>query len=258
MKRFDGRTVLVTGAARGQGASHARAFHGEGARVVLADIREELGRALAEELGADTHFVKLDVARAEDWAAAVEVAERRFGPISILVNNAGVLSPSAPIVAYDQADWEQVIATNLTGTFLGIRAVAPSIIRAGGGAIVNIASTSSHVGTPLISPYVASKWGIRGLTQSAALELARGGVRVNSVSPGVVNTQLITEPLRPGEVPVSDHFSPEPFAAGRIAEPEEITRVVLFLSSEESAFITGSDWVIDGGLLLGPVPSDGR
>lgn len=258
MKRFDGRTVLITGAARGQGASHARAFHGEGARVVLADIREELGRALAHELGADAHFVKLDVASAADWAAATDAAERRFGPISILINNAGVLSPSAPIVAYDPADWDRVISTNLTGTFLGIRAVAPSIVRAGGGSIVNIASTSAHVGTPMISPYVASKWGVRGLTQSAALELARAGVRVNSISPGVVNTQLITKPLRPGEVPVTDHFSAEPFAVQRMAEPAEITRLVLFLSSEESAFITGSDYVIDGGLLLGPVPTDGQ
>lgn len=258
MKRFDGQTVLITGAARGQGASHARAFHDEGARVALCDIRVDLGRALADALGANAHFVELDVARAADWAAAVDATERRFGPVSILINNAGVLSPSAPIVAYDPADWDQVIATNLTGTFLGIRAVAPSIIRAGGGSIVNIASTSSHVGTPMISPYVASKWGIRGLTQSAALELARYRVRVNSISPGVVNTKLITEPLRPGEVPVSSHFSPEPFAAQRLAEPDEITRLVLFLSSQESAFITGSDYVIDGGLLLGPVPPDGQ
>jgi 3alpha(or 20beta)-hydroxysteroid dehydrogenase len=258
MNRFEGRTVLITGAARGQGASHARAFVDEGAKVILADIREEPGRSLADELGADAHFVKLDVARAADWAAAVDEGERRFGSISVLINNAGVLAPAAPIAESDPADWEQVIATNLTGTFLGIRAVAPSIVRAGGGSIVNIASTSSHVGTPLISPYVASKWGVRGLTLSAAVELARDQIRVNSVSPGVVNTKLITEPLRAGEVPVSDHFSPEPFAVRRMAEPEEITRLVLFLSSDQSAFITGSDYVIDGGMLLGPVPSNGQ
>lgn len=258
MKRFEGRTVLITGAARGQGASHARGFLDEGAKVMLADVREELGRSLVEELGADARFVKLDVAQVADWTAAVEEAERRFGPISILVNNAGVLAPSAPIVAYDPADWDHVIATNLTGTFLGIRAVAPSIVRAGGGSIVNVASTSGHVGTPFISPYVAGKWGVRGLTRSAAVELARDRIRVNSISPGVVDTKLITEPLRPGEVPVSDHFSPEPFAVPRMAEPEEITRLVLFLCSDEAAFVTGSDHVVDGGLLLGPVPPDGR
>lgn len=258
MKRFENRTILITGAARGQGASHARGFRDEGANVVLADIREDQGRGLADELGANAHFVRLDVRQAADWTAAVDVAERRFGPISTLINNAGVLAPSAPIIESDPADWEQVLATNLTGAFLGIRAVAPSIIRAGGGSIVNIASTSSHVGTPLIAPYVASKWGVRGLTRSAALELARHRIRVNSISPGVVNTRLITEPLRPGEVPVSDHFSPGPFAVRRMAEPDEITRVVLFLGSDQSAFITGSDYVIDGGLLLGPVPPDGQ
>lgn len=258
MRRFEGRTILITGAARGQGASHARAFVSEGARVVLGDIREALGRTLADELGADAHFVALDVARVADWAAAVDEAERRFGPISILVNNAGVPAPSATIVDSDPADWDQLIATNLTGTYLGIRAVAPSIMRAGGGSIVNIASASSHIGTPLIAPYVASKWGIRGLTQSAAAELARKGIRVNSISPGVVNTKLITAPLRPGEAPVSDHFSPEPFAVQRLAEPDEITRLVLFLCADESAFITGSDYVIDGGLLLGPVSPDGQ
>jgi len=235
MRHFVGQTVLITGAARGQGASHARAFVREGGRVVLADVREELGQSLATELGVNALFVKLDVIRAADKTAAVDAAEHRFGLISVSTNNTGVLAPSASIVETDPADWDHVIATNLTGTFLGIRAVAPSIIRAGGGSIVNIASTSSHVGTPFISPYVASKWGIRGLTQSAAIELARGQIRVNSISPGVVDTRLITEPLRPGEVPVSDHFSPQPFAARRMAEPEEITRLVLFLSSDQSA-----------------------
>lgn len=256
--RFAGRTILITGAARGQGEAHARAFHREGAKVVLGDIRAEPGQALADELGPNALFVDLDVRRAADWTAAVKEAELRFGQISVLINNAGVLSPSAPITDYDPADWDEVIATNLTGTFLGIRAVAPSIIGTGGGAIVNIASTSGHVGTPMISPYVASKWGVRGLTQSAALELARDRVRVNSISPGVVQTKLITDPPRPGEVPVSAHFSAEPFAIQRMAAPDEITRLVLFLSSDDSAFITGSDHVIDGGLLLGPVPADGQ
>jgi 3alpha(or 20beta)-hydroxysteroid dehydrogenase len=190
----------------------------------------------------------------KDWEFAVEQTESRFGPISILVNNAGILAPAVSIADSDPADWDQVLATNLKGPYLGIRAVAPSLQRAGGGSIVNIASTSGHVGTPMLAPYVASKWGVRGLTQTAATELARDRIRVNSISPGVINTPLITESLRPGEVPVSDHFSAEPFAVPRMGEPAEVTRLVLFLASEDSAFITGSDYVIDGGMLLGPVP----
>jgi 3alpha(or 20beta)-hydroxysteroid dehydrogenase len=254
MNRFEGKTVLITGAAQGQGASHAGGFATEGANVVLADIREESGRALADELGAQAMFIKLDVSVASDWDTAVEQTERRFGPISILVNNAGVLAPAVSITNSDPADWDNVIAINLKGTYLGIRAVAPSLKRAGGGSIVNIASTSGHVGTPLLSPYVASKWGVRGLTRTAATELARDMIRVNSISPGVIDTPLITEALRPGEVPVSDHFSAEPFAVPRMGGPVEVTRLVMFLVSEEAAFITGSDYVIDGGMLLGPVP----
>jgi 3alpha(or 20beta)-hydroxysteroid dehydrogenase len=254
MKRFEGKTVLITGAARGQGASHARGFVAQGANVVLADIREESGRALADELGEQAMFIKLDVSVASDWDTAVEQAESRFGPVAVLVNNAGILAPAVSIVESDPADWDDVIATNLKGTYLGIRAVVPSMKRAGGGSIVNIASTSGHVGSPMLAPYVSSKWGVRGLTQTAANELARDMIRVNAISPGVINTPLITEALRPGEVPVSDHFSAEPFAVPRMGEPTEVTRLVMFLTSEEAAFITGSDYVIDGGMLLGPVP----
>lgn len=254
MRRFEGRTVLITGAAGGQGASHARGFASEGAKVILADVREESGRALADDLGEQALFITLDVSVASDWDAAVKQAESRFGPISILVNNAGVLAPSASIADSDPADWDHVIAVNLKGPYLGVRAAAPSLKRAGGGAIINIASTSGHVGTPMIAPYVSSKWGVRGLTQTAALELARDGIRVNSISPGVINTPLITQPLRAGEVPVSDHFSAAPFATPRMGEPAEVTRLVMFLASEASAFITGSDYVIDGGMMLGPVP----
>lgn len=255
MYRFDGKTVLISGAARGQGSSHARAFIAEGANVVVADIREERGRALAEELGENAAFIKLDVRIPGDWDATVREAERRFGPVSVLINNAGILAPAVAIADSDPEDWNEVIASNLTGPYLGIRAVVPSMRKAGSGAIVNIASTSGHVGTAMLAPYVSSKWGVRGLTQTAAIELARDRIRVNSISPGVINTPLITTALRPGEVPVSDHFSADPFAIPRMGEPEEVTKLVLFLTSENAAFITGSDYVIDGGMLLGPVPS---
>ncbi len=170
----------------------------------------------------------------------------------MLVNNAGILSPAVPIEHGAVVDWQKVIDVNLTGTYLGIRAAVPSIRRAGGGAIINIASTSGLEGTALISAYVASKWGVRGLTRSAALELGRDNIRVNSIAPGVVNTPLITEPLRPGDAPVSDYFTPEPYAVKRMAEPQDITNLVLYLASTDASFITGSDYVADGGLLLGP------
>ncbi|MFC9083822.1 SDR family NAD(P)-dependent oxidoreductase [Streptomyces sp. NPDC057062] len=258
MNRFENKTVLITGAVGGMGASHARNFHKEGANVVITDIREEEGRALAAELGDRALFVRLDVTAQADWATAIRAAETTFGPVSVLVNNAGVLSPAALIEDYDFAAWQQVIDVNLTGTWLGIQAAAPSLRAAGGGAIVNIASTSGMVGTSLIAPYVASKWGVRGLTRTAAMELARDGVRVNSINPGVVNTPLITEPLHPGAAPVSDYYSPDAFAIKRLADPQEISNLLLFLASDEASFITGSDYVADGGMLLGPALADSR
>ncbi|GAB3603602.1 SDR family oxidoreductase [Kineococcus gypseus] len=256
MERFAGRTVLITGGAGGQGSSHLQAYLDEGADVVIGDIRDQLGASLVA--GHDrAHYVHLDVTDEGDWAAAVEAAESLFGPISVLVNNAGIGSP--PVLIEDGAldDWQHIIAVNLTGTYLGIRAAVPSMKRAGGGSIVNIASMAANTGIAHLAPYVASKWGVRGLTRTAALELGRLGVRVNSIHPGVVETPFITEPLRPGLAPVSDYFSPDPFAIKRLAQPRDITELLLFLTSEAASFITGSEFVADGGLLLGPaVPAD--
>ncbi|MFJ3671105.1 SDR family NAD(P)-dependent oxidoreductase [Streptomyces sp. NPDC090106] len=258
MNRFENKTVLITGAAGGMGSSHARSFHAEGANVVITDIREEEGRALAAELGERAVFVRLDVTDQAQWAAAVRTAEVTFGPLDVLVNNAGILAPTALIEDGDLAAWQHVIDVNLTGTYLGIQAAAPSLRAAGGGSVVNIASTSGHVGTALIAPYVASKWGVRGLTRTAAMELARDGVRVNSIDPGVVNTPLITEPLHPGAAPVSDYYSPDAFAIKRLAEPWDISRLLLFLASDEASFITGSEHIADGGMLLGPALASGQ
>lgn len=255
MKRFVGKTVLITGAAQGQGESHARGFAAEGANVVLADVQADKASALADKLGSAALFIELDVGSASDWDHAIKETERRFGAISVLINNAGILVPSAPIAQSDPADWDRVLNTNLKGSYLGIRASTPSLKRAGGGSIINIASTSGHVGTPMLAAYVSSKWAIRGLTRTAATELARDRIRVNSISPGVIETPLITQPLRAGEVAVSDHFSPETFAIPRMGEPSEVTRLIKFLASNDAAFITGADYVIDGGLLLGPVAS---
>ncbi|SEG94224.1 3alpha(or 20beta)-hydroxysteroid dehydrogenase [Thermomonospora echinospora] len=252
MGRFEDRTVLVTGGTGGQGASHIRAYHSEGANVVIADIAEEHGLALAAKLGDRALFVRLDVTDEQSWTAAVAAAEERFGPLSILVNNAGVQNPAAPIEATDLRVWQRILDINLTGAFLGIKAAVPSLRRAGRGVIVNIASTSGIGGTAFYAPYVAGKWAVRGLTKTAALELGRDGIRVNAIHPGVIATPFITEPAAGSDAPISDFYSPEPFAIPRMGEPADVTRLLLFLTSDEASFATGSEYVVDGGLLLGP------
>ncbi|GAA2097213.1 SDR family oxidoreductase [Streptomyces albiaxialis] len=252
MGRFEGRTVLVTGGSGGMGSSHVRGYHAEGANVVIAGRDEDAGRDLAAQLGPRALSVRLDVASEDDWAAVVKDVEGHFGPVAVLVNNAGVQNPAAPIEHTELRTWEQAFSVNVTGQFLGIRAVAPSMRGGGGGTIVNIASTMAHVGTAYYAPYAASKWAVRGLTKTAALELGRDNIRVNSLHPGVVSTPLVNEPAVPGQPAIADVYSPEPFAIPRLAEPSEVTRLLLFLTSEDASFATGSEFVLDGGLLLGP------
>ncbi|WCN83213.1 SDR family NAD(P)-dependent oxidoreductase [Micromonospora sp. LH3U1] len=252
MRRFANQSVLVTGGTGGQGASHVRALHAEGANVVIGDIDAERGAGLAAELGGGARFVRLDVSQEESWAAAIAETEKAFGALTVLVNNAGVQNPPALIESTDRATWARILDINLTGTFLGIKAAAPALRRAGGGVIVNIASTMGIGGTAFYAPYVASKWAVRGLTQTAALELGRDNIRVNAIHPGVVATPFITEPAAGSAAPIADFYSPEPFAVPRLGQPADITALLLFLISPHAAFITGAEYVIDGGLLLGP------
>jgi 3alpha(or 20beta)-hydroxysteroid dehydrogenase len=255
MKRFENQTVIVTGGARGMGASHARGFVAEGANVVIADILEQEGRRLAEELGEHAIFARLDVTSDVDWAATVAAAEDAFGPVSVLINNAGI-ARFGVIEETDPAVWRQVIEINLTGSYLGIRAVVSSMRKAGGGAIVNISSGAGFTATSGLAAYVASKWGVRGLTKTAALELGHDNIRVNSVHPGAVRTPILTAQA-PDAGPMAATMAGagvERSAIPRIADPEEITRLVLFVASEEASFSTGSEFIADGGLLLGPVP----
>ncbi|MGV8883287.1 MAG: SDR family oxidoreductase [Rhodoglobus sp.] len=252
MDRFTDQVVLISGGVGGQGASHARAYVQEGANVVIGDIQDDAGAKLAEELGDRALYVHLDVTNENDWAAAITAAENAFGFVTILVNNAGIGSPAVLIENGTLSDWQHIIDVNLTGQYLGIRAAIPSLRKAGGGSVVNIASMAANQGIAYLSPYVASKWGVRGLTQTAALELGRDGVRVNSIHPGVVETPFITEPLRAGEPAVSDFYSAEPFAIKRMAQPRDITDLLLYVTSDAASFVTGSEFVADGGLLLGP------
>ncbi len=236
--------MLVTGGAMGIGAAHVRGFAAEGARVVFGDIDAQAGAAFAAEVGGEVRFVEHDVADEAGWERIVALAAKEFGPISVLVNNAAMLPPFASIVEVDTVDWRRVLEVNLTGSFLGIKYVVPSMRRAGGGSIVNTSSALGVMGTPNLSAYVSSKYGVRGLTQTAALELARDGIRVNSIHPGYTRTPMNAE--------VSEENTRD-LPVPRFAEPEEVTAVAMFLASEEASFVTGAEYLVDGGAVTGAV-----
>ncbi|MEX0170409.1 SDR family NAD(P)-dependent oxidoreductase [Streptomyces sp. LMG1-1-1.1] len=249
MGKLDGRVVLVTGAARGQGEQEARLFAAEGAKVVLGDVLDDAGEALAKELGEErAAFVHLDVTSEEEWAAAVAVAKARFGRIDGLVNNAGILRFNE-LLSTPLEEFQAIVSVNQTGCFLGIRTVAPEIAAAGGGTIVNTASYTGLTGMAGVGAYAASKHAVLGLTRVAALELAAKGIRVNAVCPGAIDT------------PMSNPEGVDPSATaelyrklvplGRIGRPDEVAALALFLTADDSAYITGQPFVIDGGWLAG-------
>ncbi|MFE3385226.1 SDR family NAD(P)-dependent oxidoreductase [Streptomyces anulatus] len=264
MGKLDGRVFLVTGAARGQGEQEARLFAAEGAQVVVADVLVEQGEALVKELGEEfgedvARFVRLDVGSEEDWAAAVAVAKDAFGKIDGLVNNAGILRFNE-LVNTPLAEFEQVVRVNMTGAFLGVRAVAPEIEVAGGGTIVNTSSYTGLTGMPLVGAYAATKHAVLGLTRVAAMELAGKGVRVNAVCPGAVDTAMTNPALLDADADLAtsgaalDAYYRKLVPMGRIGRPEEVAALVLFLSSDDSSYITGQPFVIDGGWLAGVSP----
>ncbi|MGW4699334.1 SDR family NAD(P)-dependent oxidoreductase [Streptomyces sp. NPDC004285] len=249
MGKLEGRVVLVTGAARGQGEQEARLFAAEGARVVLGDVLDEAGEALTKELGEDrAAYVHLDVTSEDDWTAAVALAGERFGKIDGLVNNAGILRFNE-LLSTPLEEFLAIVSVNQTGCFLGIRTVAPKIAAAGGGTIVNTASYTGITGMAGVGAYAATKHAVLGLTKVAALELAGKGIRVNAVCPGAIDT------------PMSNPEGVDPAATaelyrklvplGRIGRPEEVAALALFLTGEDSAYITGQPFVIDGGWLAG-------
>ncbi|MGW5276376.1 glucose 1-dehydrogenase [Streptomyces sp. NPDC004044] len=241
--RVRGKVALVSGAARGMGAAHARRLVEEGARVVVADLLDKEGEALVAELGDDARYVHLDVTDYDAWQAAVHVAVETFGGLDVLVNNAGIAN-SAPIEDYSVDAWHSILAVNLTGTFYGIKAAIAPLRTGGRGSIVNISSTAGIKSYGHMAGYTASKFGVRGLTKAAALDLGRYGIRVNSVHPGGIRT-----PMTEG-VTVQEHL-----ALGRLGEPEELAEVVVFLASDESSYATGTEFVIDGGETAGQTRS---
>ena len=246
MGRLDGKVALISGAARGQGEAHARRFVSEGARVVVADLLDVEGEAVAKELGDAARYVHLDVTNEDDWTAAVAATVEAFGELHVLVNNAGVLGAFTPIEKSTVEHFVKVLSINLVGAFLGIKTGAGALRASGGGSIVNISSTAGMWGVPFAADYTASKFGVRGLTKVAALELGRDGIRVNSVHPGGVLTEMVKAVGDDGE---SDYYRKLP--AGRIGTVDDIANLVLFLASDESAYCTGTEFVIDGGMQAG-------
>ncbi|MFO7589898.1 MAG: glucose 1-dehydrogenase [Acidimicrobiia bacterium] len=248
--RLAGKVAIVSGAARGQGAAEARAFVDAGARVVLGDVLDEEGSALADELGDAAVYRHLDVAAEEEWNAAVTTAVTGFGGLHVLVSNAGISPRPRPIVETKPADYRRVIEVNQVASFLAIRACAPAIRDAGGGSIILISSVNGIVGAGGIAGYVTSKFALRGLAKVAGLELGRDGIRVNSVHPGPIDTPMI-QPESWGGFdmrPVLASTSP----LGRVGTPEEVAELVTWLASDASSYCTGSEFVIDGGFLAGP------
>jgi 3alpha(or 20beta)-hydroxysteroid dehydrogenase len=246
MGRLDGKAAIITGAARGQGAAAARRFVAEGASVLLADVDDEPGKALADELGRTAAYRHLDVTDEDDWRAAVDTALDVFGELHVLVNNAGILHFSA-IAETTLADYERVVRVNQFGTFLGMRAVIPSLTQAGGGSIVNVSSVEGLGGMPYLVAYSASKFAIRGMTKVAAMELGDKGIRVNSVHPGMIDTDMVRNIF--GKAKDTVDLSPigNKVALRRLGKPEEIANLVVFLASDESSYCTGAEFVADGG-----------
>jgi 3alpha(or 20beta)-hydroxysteroid dehydrogenase len=245
MNRLAGKIAIITGASQGMGMSHARAFVAHGAKVILGDINDKAGSALASELGSNAIFVKQDVASLTDWQKLLREGEKRFGTVNVLVNNAGILGKLAETKDLPEEEFLRVCAVNQTGVFLGMQAVLPGMIKAGGGSIVNISSIAGLVaifGAPNLA-YVASKFAVRGMTKQVAVEYGAKNIRVNSVHPGYIKT-----PMMVAATDAEGGGALTQIPLRRMAEPVEVSNLVVFLASDESAFITGTEHVIDGGM----------
>jgi 3alpha(or 20beta)-hydroxysteroid dehydrogenase len=250
MGRLDGKVALISGAARGQGAEEARLFAAEGARVVIADIREQEGGRMAAELGDAAIFVRLDVTEEPSWAAAVSRSLSAFGRLDILVNNAGVFHRK-PLAETTVQEITDVFRINQLGVLLGMKAVFPVMRDAGGGSIVNISSVAGLRGAPNTAAYTASKHAVRGATKVAALEFSPHRIRVNSVHPGLIDTDMVRETLSGDFMDGLARAIPQQ----RFGTSRDVANMVLFVASDEAAYSTGCEFVCDGGSLTGNHPA---
>lgn len=241
--KLSGKVAIVTGGSRGQGASHVRAMVRGGAKVAFTDVRVELGEALAAELGDRAMFLQHDVSKPQDWDRVVAATERAFGPINVLVNNAGiVLLKELQDLTFEE--YERVIAVNQTSVFLGMKAVLPSMRRAAGGSIINISSAAANKGIRGNLAYTAAKAAIHGMGRVAALELTADNIRVNTVLPGIIRTPMVDEPDADKVAAMIDAIPVK-----RLGTTAEVSNLVVYLASDESSYSTGSEFVVDGGIL---------
>lgn len=244
-QRLTGTTALITGGARGMGASHAEVLAQHGARVVVGDILDEIGKEFAEDAaqrGLSIRYVHLDVTDESSWKEVLREINESLGEVNVLVNNAGITGTPGGFEVEEPTDWNKTVAVNQTGSYLGMRAVVPSMRRAGGGSIINISSILGHIGDGEYFAYNATKGALRLMTRSAAIKLAPDNIRVNTVCPGMVRT-----PMNDAEVDADSYVMATPMK--RMADPGEISHAVMFLASNESSFVTGTDLVVDGGYL---------
>ena len=244
MGLLDGRVALISGAARGQGEAEARAFVAEGARVVLGDVLDDLGHAVADDIGDAATYVHLDVSSERDWEGAMAATLAVGDRLDALVNNAGIIK-LASLTDCTRDEYMSVIRVNQVGCFLGMRAAIAPMTASGGGSIVNISSINGIVGGSHCMSYVASKFAIRGMTKTAAMELGPLGIRVNSIHPGAIDTDMARQGLEGMEV------SLPPIPISRMGRPDEVAELAVFLASDDSGYCTGGEFVIDGGWIAG-------
>jgi len=242
MNRLSGKVAVITGGAQGQGAAASRLFVEEGALVVIADVADEPGKALADELGENAHFVHLDVSDEDGWRAAVDETVATYGGIDVLVNNAGILMFS-DLTKMPLTDLQKLFNVNVFGCFLGMKTVAPVMIERGGGSIINSSSVEGLAGMSSLVGYTGTKFAVRGMTKAAAMELGPKGIRVNSVHPGMIDTGMVRGYA--GEEGMK--WGASRVALKRVGQPEDIAQMYLFLASDESSFSTGAEFVADGG-----------
>jgi 3alpha(or 20beta)-hydroxysteroid dehydrogenase len=245
MGRLDGKVAIITGASQGMGEAHARRFVAEGAKVTMTDINEERGQEIASELGDSARFIKADVTSLDDWRRVVDETESNFGAITVLVNNAGIIGPIVETTEFDEEEYLKVCAINQHSQFYGMKCVIPSMQKAGGGSIINVSSIAglvSIVGAPNVA-YVGSKFASRGMTKHVAVQYGKDNIRVNSVHPGYILTPMMAAATDEEGGGISSQIP-----LGRMADPDEVSQLMVWLASDNSSYISGTEQVVDAGL----------